>query len=152
MKINYIFSFLSCATSSSNVATDHIYLANKMWCYLNLHAWHMYHATTFINITKYKIAAGLNHPPTHGYQVLFPQPGCEAPTAKVNKMWSYNYISPYAILIWHLSMGTLLPSPNIISTTKYNFQQFFDIWYLTILPAYLVSPLLMLLGISWTIK
>jgi len=53
----------------------------------------MYHATTVISITMYKTAAGLKHPPIHGYQVLFPQAGCEAdytppPTAKVNKTWS----------------------------------------------------------------
>jgi hypothetical protein len=152
MKINYISSFLSCETSSSDVATDNIYLDIIMWC-----KWHMYHATTFISITIYKTAAELNHPHIHGYQLLFPQPGCEAdysppPTAKVNKTWSYTYISPYAIMLWHLSMGTTLPLPHIISTTKYNLQQFFCIWYLIILPAYLVSPLSTSLGISWTTK
>ena len=105
----------------------------------------------------YKTAGGLNHTSIHGYQVLFPQQRCEAdysppPTAKVNKTWSYTCISPYAIMIWHLSMGTMLPVPRIISTTKYNLQQFFYIWYLTILPAYLVSPSLMSLGISHTTK
>lgn len=125
MKTDYISSFLSCETSSSEVATDHIHLGIIMRC-----KWHMYHASTLLSITMYKTAAGLNHPPIHGYQVLFPQPGCEAdysppPTAKVNKILSYTYISPYAIMIWHLSMGTMLPLPHIISTTKYNLQQFF---------------------------
>jgi len=89
----------------------------------------MYHATTFISITMYKTAAELNHPPFHGYQVLFPQPECDAdysppPTVKVNKTWSYTYISPYTIMIWHLSVGTMSPLPPITSTTKCNLQQF----------------------------
>jgi hypothetical protein len=152
MKTNYISSFFSCETSSSDVATDHIYLDIIMWC-----KWHMYRATTFIIITMYKTAAGLNHPPFHGYQVFFSLPECDTdysppPTAKVNKTWGYTYISPHTIMIWHLSMGTMSALHPITSTTKCNLQQFLYIWYLTILPAYLVSPLSVLLGIWQTTK